>query len=187
MDFLFHLLPPELSLQFSTIISFITLIFYLVECFSGYRLIRSWISLLGFLLGVIGGFKLCTIFFDQTSYAVLGAIILGTLLSALSYKVYLAGIFCIAAYNVFQICLTILPLEAEFLYLSSLLLGLFAGYLGGKYMRPAIIIITAFHGGIMAADLLSLFLTLPAQLTTLTCGLFIGTIGSVFQFLRSKK
>ena len=187
MDFLFSFLPSAFSSELGTFLTLISLIFYLAECFSGYRLIRSWISILGFLIGATAGFHLVTLFLDQTGYAILGAIICGILLSALSYKLYLTGVFLIAAYGVFQIATTLLPLEAEILYLVSGVLGILAGYLAVKNMRPAVIVITGFHGGIMAASLFPFFFALPSGMTSLTVGLILGTAGTLIQFLTSKK
>lgn len=187
MDFLFTLLPGDLVSELDIFLTLITLTFYIVECFGGYRLIRSWISVLGFLVGALGGFHVIALLFPQKGYAIIGAIIGGVLLSALSYKVYLVGVFLIAAYSVFQIGITLLPLESILLYLASGVLGVLAGYLATKNMRPAIVFITAFHGGIMSANLLPNFVALPAETTTLTFGLFLGVAGVIVQFLTSKK
>lgn len=187
MDILFTLLPGDLVSELGLFLTFITLIFYLGECFLGYRLMRSWISILGFLFGAIGGFHMTVLLFHKTGYAIAGAIIGGVLLSALSYKVYLVGIFLIAAYSIFQIGITLLPLESVLLFLVSGILGILAGNLAVKNMRPAIILITAFHGGIMASHLLPNFVSLPAETTILTCGLFLGIAGVLIQFLTSKK
>ena len=187
MDFLFSLLPSEVTSGVSILVTFLTLLFYVAETFFGYRMIRSWISVLGFLLGVLGGFYLADIIFDQTGYAIAGALIGGILLSALSYKVYLVGVFLIAAYGVFQIGTTLLPLEAELLYIASAFLGLLAGYVAVKKMKPAIIVITALQGGIMAASKLPLLMSLPAGMTVSTFGIVLGIAGILVQFLTSKK
>lgn len=47
MDFLLSLLPQEFSTEASLILTFLTLVIYFVESFLGYKLIRSWISVLG--------------------------------------------------------------------------------------------------------------------------------------------
>ena len=187
MDFLLSLLPAELLSELGIFLTLLTLVFYFAESFSGYRLIRSWISILGFLFGAIGSHRLGTILFDQSGYAILAAIIGGIFLSTLSYKVYLVGVFLIAAYGAAQVGLLLLPLEGGLLYAAAIFLGLAAGYLAVKYMRPAIIAITAYHGGIMAASQLPFFIALPAGWSTLTCGLVIGTAGLVIQFLTGKK
>ena len=187
MDILFTLLPGDLVSELGIFLTLITLIFYIVECFFGYCLIRSWISILGFLFGAIGGFHLTVLLFHKTAYAIAGAIIGGLLLSALSYKVYLVGIFLIAAYSIFQIGITLLPLESVLLYLVSGISGILAGNLAVKNMRPAIILITAFHGGIMAATLLPEFVALPANTSPFICSLILAIVGIIVQFLSSKK
>ena len=187
MDFLITLLPSDLASDLGILLTILTAVFYIAECFFGYRFIRSWISILGFIFGAIGGFHLSGLIFDQTLYILIGALIGGAVLSALSYKVYLAGIFVIAAYSVFQLGTTLLPLEGVLLYLLSILLGVLAGNLAVKYMRPAIIGITAFHGGIMASNMLLTILPLPEGLTTLTCGLILSIAGILVQFITSSK
>ena len=187
MDFLFTLLPSSLVSELGTFLTIVTLLFYIAETFFGYRMIRSWISILGFLFGALGGFYLANLLFGQTGYAIAGALIGGILLSALSFKVYLVGVFLIAAYGVFQIGMTLLPLGAEFLTLASAILGLLAGYIAVKNMRPAIIIITALHGGLMAAGKLSLFMTIPAGLSVSAFGVALAIAGILVQSLTSKK
>jgi len=54
-------------------------------------------------------------------------------------------------------------------------------------MRPAIIAITAFHGGIMIASHLPVFIALPAGWTVFTGGLILGTAGALIQFFTSRK
>lgn len=187
MDFLLSLLPTDLASELGILLTLLTLIFYFAESFFGYRLIRSWISILGFIFGTFGGFQLVSLFTEDTGIVFLCAIILGFVLSALSYKVYLIGVFLIAAYGIFQISLILLPLDGFLLYAVSIVLGLAAGYLAKKYMRPAIIAITAFHGAVMAASQLPLIISLPEGWTTLTCGLAIGTVGMIVQFITSKE
>lgn len=186
MDFLLSLLPQEFSTEASLILTFLTLVIYFVESFLGYKLIRSWISVLGFLIGAVTGFSVVKMITDQIGYAVLGAVICGIVLAVLSYRVYLIGVFLIAAFGVFQIAYTFLPLQTEILTIASAILGLAAAYLAVKYMRPAIIAITAFHGGIMAGRYLPLFLTLPAGINALTLGLILGAAGTLVQFLTTK-
>ena len=187
MDFLFSFLPSELVSSLSLLLTLLTLLFYIAETFGGYRMIRSWISVLGFLFGALGGFYLTDIIFHHTGYAFVGAFIGGILLSALSYKIYLAGVFLLAAYSVFQIGTTLLPLESEILYIVSALLGLLSGYIAVKKMKPAIIVITALHGGIMAASKLSFFVTLPAGISASALGIALGIAGILVQALTSKK
>lgn len=186
MDLLFSLLPQELSSELGVFLTILTLLFYLGESLSGYKLIRSWISIIGFLIGAAVGFHLMPIFFEQHGYVLLGAILCGILLSILAYKIYLVGVFLIAGFGVCQIAMSCLPLTAELLFAASILLGLLAAYLAVKYMRPAIILITGFHGGIMAASLLPQFISLPAGWTPLAFGLAIGVIGIVIQFITTK-
>lgn len=187
MDFLLSFLPQELSSGLATFLALLTLLFYVAESLSGYKLIRSWISILGFLIGAFVGFRLLSMFVDQVGYVLLGAILCGVLLSILSYRIYLVGVFLIAGFGVFQIGMACLPLKGGFLLIVSVLLGFIAAYLAIKFMRPAIILITAFHGGIMAATLLPQFIALPDGWTTLTFGLVIGAVGTAIQFLTTKK
>lgn len=187
MDLLVALLPSDVAAKAGLLLTFLTLLFYVAESFLGYRLIRSWISVLGFAFGVVLGYRLIHLFTDQALYAFLGAILCGVLLSVLSYRVYLVGVFLIAAYGIFQVAQTLLPQNGRLLTLAALLLGLAAGYLAVKFMRPAIIIITAFHGGVMAGRYLPLFISLPAGCNALFVGFVLGAIGMVVQFLTSKK
>lgn len=187
MDLLLSFLPQEVAAKAGLFFTFLSLIFYFAEALFGYRLIRSWISALGFLFGAVIGFRITEALTGKTSYAVAGALIGGLLLSLLSYRVYLVGVFLIAAYGVYQIAQALLPLTGIVLTVVSVLLGLAAAYLAVKYMRPAIIAITAFHGGIMAGKCLPLFFSLPSGQSALTIGLILGLAGMLVQFVTSRK
>lgn len=187
MDLLLNLLPQGLTGGDGLLMTALTLIFYLVECGLGYKITRSSISVIGFLFGAVIGFKLVYAFSGNAGYALIGAIAVAILLSLLAYKVYLIGVFLVAAYGIFQISTTYLPLENELLLIISSVLAVIAGYLATKYMRTAIIGITAFHGGMMASTLIPRFFALPAGFTAFTLGLAVSAIGLIIQFFTSKK
>lgn len=187
MDILLSFLPQEFFSSTGMLISALTLIFYLAESFLGYKLTRSSISLIGFLFGAVIGFQLVYGVTGHSGYALVGAIACAVICSVFAYKVSLVGIFLVAAFGVFHLSLTYLPLEGESLLLVSLVLAVVAAYLATKYMRPAIIIITAFHGGMMAATLLPSFIAIPADLTSFTLGITVSALGAAAQFLTTKK
>ncbi len=186
MDTILSFLPQELSAGTGLLLTILILAFYLAECFLGYKFIRSWISAAGFFLGAIAGFQVINRITGHAGYGVLAALLCGILLSVLAYRVYLIGVFIIAALGIYQISMTFLPLNGDMLYIASAIIGLIAAYLAIKYMRPAIICITAFHGGTMAATMIPLFIALPVGVTPLMLGIGLGAAGTAVQFLTTK-
>lgn len=187
MDLLIqNFISPSMAAEFSNLILIIGCILAVIECFWGFKIIRSVISIIGFIIGAFCGYSIVLSITATVGYALIGALLVGILVSVLSYKVYLAGVFAIAAYGIFSVSLTYLPLEIPLLYIAAALLGLLAGYLAIHYMRPAVIVITALHGGLTAVTALPLISSIPKN-NLFYIGLGLAAAGAVIQFLTTKK
>lgn len=166
----------------------VSLVISLIQCFFGYKIIRSWIGILGFILGAAGGYGIVHYITADTSYALIGGIIGGLLLAVLAYKVYLAGVFLIAGIGTYGLCTTQLTLNipAPYLQILSLILAVIVAVLAVKYMRPAIIIITAFLASFSVVNTLPAFITFD-QTMAVPAAVGLGLAGSLVQFLTTKK
>ncbi len=136
----------------------LSLVFWILECYFGYSMLRFFISVLGFLIGAGLGFFLGGRFFDQSTYIYIAAAVLGIGLSLLSYKIYLAITFL---FNGILSGLIVYALLSETALPRPAVLGISAavliivGYFSVKYTKTFVIILTAVAGGLGAAGALT--------------------------------
>ena len=165
----------------------------LLNCFFGYRLMKVWISIIGFLIGFIGGYSL---FFyllpGRTGVCILAAIVAGLLVGFAAYKVYLLGVFLLcggmtmASVYLFMAG-TWSGLENWIFLLVSLLAGALVGVLAVMFTKPVIILSTGISGGFTAGAMIFQVLGIvnPAARWGVCAVIAVG--GVAVQFLTSKK
>lgn len=170
---------PNITLVISLIIAF-------VQCFFGYKIIRSWISILGFLLGAAGGYGLVFSLTNNSTYGLIGGIVCAVILSVLAYRVYLSLVFVVAGLATYYICISFLPIHATYIQVVAIMLAIIAAVLAMKYMRPAIICTTAFQGALAAAEILPVFIAFDSSYVKIA-GIILGIAGVIVQFLTTKK
>ena len=126
----------------------------LLECFSGYRLLRFWIAFSGFVTGLIAGYLVSSILLTQTEgqehIPVIIGLAAGLLCAFLAHRVYLAGVFLFCGLMAFSALSSYAFPEGRgwdiFGFAARVAAFLIVGYIGMKFARPAVILISAFAG-----------------------------------------
>ena len=171
-----------------------SLILGILQCFFGFRLLRFWISVTGFVLGIYLGKTISSEFLSKPEYApwLIGAVC-GFLLCFLAYKIYLAGvfIFCgiLAASVIGQIPFPEGQAWKVLLYVLMAAGFVLAGVLAVKFSRPAVIFITAGAGAAAAVHALVLMKTNisgSADLQKLVTAVMFAA-GAAVQFLTTRR
>lgn len=129
----------------------IVLVFGLVNCILGYRLLRFWMMIFGFLMGAGAGF------FgvyeagasDKTIYVVV-MLIAGVVLAVISFAIFKAGIFIIGAGIGLTVTIYLIHPTTSFTFFLCLLTGVGFGFLALRYEREVIIVGTSILGGILS-------------------------------------
>ena len=186
---------------FSDIIVIITaLVIALLYVFFGYKLLRVYISLLGFLIGVALGIVICAVFDLSNTTAVIVIIcVCAVALAALGFWLYKAGLFVMILLSLFPIILSIVSefttIQPVFMWIGSILFALVLAILAMFFVRPVVIIVTAVSGGLSIANLIiNSLLPEIAQVNTvdgarifmLIIGAVIAVLGIYFQFVTTK-
>lgn len=141
-----------------------SLILGILQCFFGFRLLRFWISVTGFLLGLYLGRTISSDFISEPQYApwLIGAGC-GFLLCFFAYRIYLSGVFIFCGLLAASV-IGMIPFpegRAWKVVLYILMAGGFvlAGVLAVKFSRPAVIFITAGAGAAVSVHALALMKT----------------------------
>lgn len=147
----------QLTEEVSQVILAFSLLFAVLQCFFGYRLLKIWIGLVGFLLGFALGYLISGALVDGKAYlpALIG-IVTGVIFALLAFKIYLIGVFlycgAIAASAVHALPL---PSEEGWKVLGivlCVLAFLAVGFLATKFSKPFIIAVTASTGAVKVAE-----------------------------------
>ena len=129
----------------------IVLVFGLVNCILGYRLLRFWMMIFGFLMGAGAGF------FgvyeagasDKTIYVVV-MLIAGVVIAVISFAIFKAGIFIIGAGIGLTVTIYLIHPTTSITFFLCLLTGVGLGFLALRYEREVIIVGTSILGGILS-------------------------------------
>lgn len=127
------------------------LVLGVINCVLGYRLLRFWMMLFGFLIG--GGIGLGVAYTmgiqEKYMYAVI-MVGVGILLAVLAFLSYKVGIFIIGAGIGLGLGIYVFHPTTSLVFFFCLLLGVGLGVLAMKWAREVLIVGTSLLGGIMA-------------------------------------
>ena len=206
MENLMHQLQEYFYNQFpiieqnNLIVIITALVIALLYVFFGYKLLRVYISLLGFLIGFALGIVICAVFDLSNTTAIIVIIcVCAVALAALGFWLYKAGLFVMILLSLFPIILSIVSefttIQPVFMWIGSILFALVLAILAIFFVRPVVIIVTAVSGGLSIANLIiNSLLPEIAQVNTvdgarifmLIIGAVIAVLGIYFQFVTTK-
>lgn len=129
----------------------VILIFGLLNCLLGYRLLRFWMMVGGLLVGAGIGLFIASTLEVEGKVAYLGIMAgAGILLGAVAFLSYKIGVFVLGAGIGVSLTVYILHPTTSFVFFICLLAGAGLGTLGVKYSREVLICATSLMGGVMA-------------------------------------
>lgn len=174
----------------------IGLIIMLAFCFYGYKAMRQFAAIAGFLTGwVVGYGMLVPALRLQNEWTWIVPLITAVILAALGFFFYRVGLFIAIFSSVYSALIPILSgttIKAPFPTVIALIAALVLAILGVKMLRGVIIFATAYAGAFGAIGILFdnwIHLGVGAQETMmvrLVLGAVIGTIGLIYQFRDSR-
>lgn len=122
-----------------------------INCILGYRLLRFWMMLFGFLIG--GGLGLgaaYTMGIQQKYMYAVSMIGVGILLAVIAFLSYKVGIFIIGAGIGLGLGIYVFHPTTSLMFFFCILLGVGLGTLAMKWAREVLIVGTSLLGGVMA-------------------------------------
>ena len=151
MNIAYRVRDMQIAGTLSMVLFGVVLVFGIMNCVLGYRLLRFWMMIFGFLIGAgIGLFAIHQIGFGEKVYYAVGMIGVGLVLAILSFAVFKAGIFIMGAGIGLTITVYIIHPTTSFSFFICLLAGVGLGMLALRYEREVIIVGTSILGGILS-------------------------------------
>lgn len=129
----------------------VILVFGVMNCILGYRLLRFWMMLGGFMLGASLGFVGVHTLDVQDKYMYIGAMLAGgVILAVTAFLIYKAGVFMLGAGIGWAVSIYVIHPMTSASFFLCILAGVGLGALGVRYCREVLIVATSLMGGIMA-------------------------------------
>lgn len=129
----------------------VVLVFGLLNCILGYRLLRFWMMIFGFLLGAAAGlFGVYQMGVGSKGLYVAGMAGAGILLAIIAFVIFKAGIFIMGAGIGLLLTVYMIHPTTSFTFFICLLVGVGIGFLALKFEREVIIVGTSILGGVLS-------------------------------------
>lgn len=158
-----------------------SVVFALLNCFFGYKLIKVWAAVAGFLLGFVLGFVVALYFLENVGACALIGVVAGILFALAAFFVYRVGIFLFCFFQALSLCLSFIPNWPG--VVVGIIVGIALGVLAMKFLREVLIASSALGGGINASTgLFSLFGYLGNPLLMWVVGIALAAAGGFVQW-----
>jgi len=175
--------------QLPTWATWVTIVFGILSCFLGYKLIRVWMAFVGFVIGMSLGYVLSINHVSNVAIAILIGFVVGVLFGLIAYKVYMLGVFIIAFVTSFAFVGQLVAYfnEPGWLWLAvTIVLALVAAGMSLKFVKPVVIIATALNGAVTVMMGLFRVMNIDAAATMLLASLLLAVLGMMVQFFTNK-
>lgn len=146
-----NLLDSDLVNRFMMAVFAVILVFGVLNCILGYRLLRFWMMLGGFLVGA--GLALVIVHSmgtQEKSTMLIAALVTGVIFAVIAFLIYKAGVFILAAGIGWTLSIYFLHPTSSAAFFACILIGVALGSLAVKYCREVLIVATSLIGGLMA-------------------------------------
>lgn len=183
----------EIAAQLSVLLLIVRVAFGALNCFMGYRMLKFWISVCGFFLGVGAGAIGVYVLNLSGGVGWIIPLAAGAVAAVLAYEIYLVGAFFLGwgltTYGILMIIRQLnIELKLEVLLLAAgALFGVLVGILVVKYARPCVIWLTAISGGMSVATGVFEIIKIESTLLMLGAGVVCALLGALFQFMTTHK
>ncbi len=170
----------------------ILLVFYVLQCFLGYKMLRVSVAIAGFIAGAFIGSALTASLNLPSWVPVVTALALAIILALLAFKIYLAGVFLLSFFVTASVVWALdFPAGTAWNVVHavvSVAAGILVGVIAVKFTRPVTILVTGIGGAINIvgnAVFISLVMSrigLPNYVVTA----ILAILGILVQFLTTK-
>lgn len=182
-----NLLDSDLLNRFMMAIFAAILIFGVLNCILGYRLLRFWMMLGGFFVGAGLAFVIVHgMGVEQKSTWLVAMIVTGVIFAVVAFLIYKAGVFILAAGIGWALSIYFLHPTSSAVFFACILIGIALGSMAVKYCREVLIIATSLIGGLMAGISLAKLGDLADIPYGLGMGVGFAVLGTLIQFAINK-
>ena len=154
----------------------------LLNGFLGYKLLRLWVTVVGLIVGGVGGLYVGYRILDLDMILIVilaGAAAL--VLAAAAFYIYKGGIFLLCAAIGLAVGIYVIHPRSSLSFFICLMIAAGVGVLGVAFVKPIVIVTTSIQGGLAAGVALAHLLELNQPAYEAMLGIGITALGLVFQ------
>lgn len=166
----------------------IFMVFGIMNCVLGYRLLRFWVMLFGFAAGAFAGLFAARSMGTEDRMIYLAAMVVGGIaLGIIAFFVYKFGIFVLGAGLGMTLSVYILHPTTSAVFFLCILIGAAMGTLGVRFAREVIIVGTSLLGGMIAGYSLTKIGGLAEFPYALGLSAGFAVLGLIIQFATNRR
>ena len=166
----------------------VLMVFGIMNCVLGYRLLRFWVMLFGFAGGAFAGLFAARSMGTEDKMVYLAAMVIGGIvLGIIAFLVYRFGIFVLGAGLGMTLSVYILHPTTSAVFFLCILIGVAIGALGVRFAREVIIVGISLLGGIVAGYSLTKIGGLAEFPYALGLSAGFAVLGLIIQFATNHK
>ena len=151
MNIAYRVRDMQIAGTLSMVLFGVVLVFGIMNCVLGYRLLRFWMMIFGFIIGAGAGFGVTYMSGVQDKMVIAGAMAgLGIVLAVVSFLIYRAGIFVLGFGIGITLSIYLVHPTSSFSFFLCILIGVGLGVLAMRYAKGVIIVGTSILGGVLA-------------------------------------
>lgn len=164
----------------------LVVVFSLLTCFLGYRLLKLWISIIGFAIGALAGYLIAGCFTETTWILVVAALGLGVILGAISFRIYLVGVFLYATLCGYIFMQQIIGDKDWWAIAVCVIAGIGIGLLAINFVRPVMRVSTSVSGGMSASVYGLALFSVTTEIVVYIVAAVLAIAGMIVQFRQGK-
>ena len=180
----------NISNNMPTWMVYVSIVVGLISCFLGYKFLRIWMALIGFVIGMSVGYFVSDKYFSNAVIPIIIGFLAGVLVGFIAYKIYLVGVFLMAFFGTFGFIGQLLDhynVPGLMWLILTVVLAIVIAAIALKFVKPVIIISSALNGGVMVMGGVFKLLNENAKHMMLLAAILLAILGIMVQFFTNKK
>ena len=173
----------EITTPVQMFLALLVLLFGLLNCLLGFRLLRFWVMLAGFVMGA--AMAVLTVRYmgiDDKMIFLAAGIVAGIVVAILAFLSYRAGIFILAAVLGIAGGIYFLHPRTSAVFFICILAGAILGALSFRFSKQVIIVGTSLLGGVLSSFSISRLLKFDLRTYGILLAAALAVIGMLIQF-----
>lgn len=165
----------------------ISVLLAVMSAFFGYKVLRAWISVAGFIIGLLLGSGAAALCGLDGRVSILVGLVVGVVLALIAFALYKIGVFFYAAFCTMSCVMNLLNCilqatsTAWWVVLIAFVAGAAVGYFAMRNVRYSIIATSSISGGVSLATLLLPLFRVTSLPVILVTAAVIAVIGAIWQ------
>lgn len=176
--------------RFPDWIAIVAIIIAALDCFLGYRLMKIWIALIGFIIGAVVGYSVCDGFVNNLGFAILAGLLAGLAIAFMAYRIYLLGVWMLAFVMTLQLVFWVRTENESWqliIIIGGIILAAVVGFAAMKFVRPVIIVSSSLSGAVIVVSEVLKLLGDESRIMLLAGIGILTALGAAVQFATTKR